>query len=197
MSGYEFDVFISYRRSGNPHNWMRHNFLQRFRDCLDDHLTDEPTVFIDEEMDRGTNWPLRLQNALNRTKIMVAVFSPQYFRSRWCLAEWHTMAERERLLGLNSEEQPQGLIYPVVFSDSENFPEYVRDRAWRDLKQWNSPDLVFQQTPKWTEFHEQVESIAMDLAKLLPRVPDWRPDWPTHRPEPAHRASTPLPRFTA
>lgn len=195
MSGYEFDIFISYRRAGNPHEWMKNHFLSRLRRCLDDQLPDEPAVFIDEEIDRGTNWPYRLENALNRTKIMLAVFSPQYFRSPWCLAELHTMAERERLFGLNTAEQPHGLIYPILYSDSENFPDFVRGRAWRDLKKWNRPDLVFQQTPGFIDFHDQVESIAIDLAKRLPRVPDWQPDWPVYRPDPVVRQPTPLPRF--
>jgi hypothetical protein len=197
VSGYEFDVFISYRRSGNPHHWVRNHFLPRLRDCLEDHLADEPKVFIDEEMERGTSWPQRLQNALNRTKIMVSVFSPQYFRSPWCLAEWDTMSERERLLGLSSDDRPQGLIYPVLFSDSDNFPPYARERSWRDLKKWNSPYPVFEQTTEYIGFHQQVADIAMELAKLLPRVPDWEPGWPAHRPDPPYRVTTPLPRFTA
>lgn len=195
MYGYEFDVFISYIRSGNPHAWMHNHFLPRLRNCLADQVAHEPAVFIDEEMDRGTNWPARLETALNRTKVMVAVFSPQYFRSRWCLAEWETMVARERQLGLYSAEQPQGLIYPVLYSDSDNFPDFVRDRTWRDLKRWNSPDPVFQQTTEFYGFHREVEDIAVDLAKLLPRVPEWRADWPVCRPDPPFSRPTPLPRF--
>jgi TIR domain-containing protein len=195
VAGYEFDVFISYIHSGNPLAWMRNHFLPRLRNCLADQLEDEPRVFIDEEMDRATSWPDRLENALHRSKIMVAVLSPQYFRSRWCVAEWHTMAERERLHGMNSRAQPLGLIYPVLFSDSDNFPHYAKTRAWRDLKRWNRPDLVFQQTVGFLDFHEQLADMAADLAKLLPRVPDWDAGWPTQRPEPPYRVPTPLPRF--
>jgi hypothetical protein len=196
VPGYEFDVFISYIRAGNPHGWMHHNFLPRLKDCLADLLVDEPSVFVDEEMSRGVHWPHQLENALNRSRIMVAVFSPQYFRSPWCLAEWETMVARERLFGLNSAAQPHGLIYPILFSDSENFPEYARKRSWRDLTDWNTPDPVFQQTVKWPEFHRKVQEIATDLAKLLPRVPDWAPGWPAFRPDQPLRTSPPLPRFS-
>jgi len=197
VPGYEFDVFISYTRSGNPYDWMRNNFLPRLKACLADQFANEPKVFIDEEMDRGANWPHRLENALNRSKIMVAVFSPQFFRSPWCRAEWDTMVARERLFGLNTAEQPQGLIYPVLFSDSENFPDFARRRSWRDFTDFNQPDLVFQQTIKWPDFHTEVEKVAIDLDKLLPRVPDWQPGWPAHRPEGLpYRTATPLPRFS-
>lgn len=196
MPGYEFDVFISYIHRGNPHGWMHNNFLPRLRDCLDDHLSHDPKVFIDETMPVGVNWPVRLENALNRSKIMVAIFSPQYFRSRWCLAEWETMVARERLFGLNSAAQPHGLIFPILFSDSDNFPQYAKERTWHDLTAWNRPDLSFQQSLAFEGFHEQVQDIAIKLAKLLPRVPDWQPDWPTHRPDPPTRPTTPIPRFS-
>ena len=195
VSGYEFDLFISYRRRGNPHQWVRNHFFPRLRDCLDDHLDKDPALFIDESLEKGANWPIGLQNALNRTKILVPIYSPQYFRSKWCLAEWHTMAERERLLGLNSVERPQGLIYPILFSDSDNFPDYARWHSWKNFKKLNRPDPVFQRTTKWMSFHRKVEAVAMDLANLLPQVPDWRPDWPVCRVDPPLPPPTRVPRF--
>jgi hypothetical protein len=189
VSEYEFDVFISYRRKGNPYHWVRNHFYPRLRDCLDDHLADEPTFFIDEEMEIGSIWPDRLESALNRTKILVCVLSPQYFRSRWCLAELQSMADREKLLGHN------GLIYPVLFSDSDNFPSFARERSWHDLKKWNLPDIGFQQTEEWLGFHREIEDVAMKIAQRLAEVPDWQPDWPVHRPDPPMPGMTSLPRF--
>jgi len=87
------------------------------------------------------------------------------------------------------------LIYPILYVDSENFPDYARIRSWRDLKKWNSPYPVYQQTSEYIEFHRQVESIAIELAALLPQVPDWQPDWPTYRPDPPFRVPVPVPRF--
>jgi hypothetical protein len=195
VAGYEFDVFLSYPRSGNPYNWVRNHFLELLRSCLADELPYEPTMFIDEELDTGVDWPSRLQQALCRSKILVSIYSPQYFRSPWCLAEWHSMSEREKLLGLASPERPQGLIYPILYVDSENFPDYARTRGWRDLKQWNVPHLGYQQTSEFIDLHRQVASIAIDLARLLPQVPEWQPDWPTQRPDPPFRVPVPVPRF--
>lgn len=189
MSEYEFDVFISYRREGNPYRWVRNHFHPRLRDCLADHLPNDPKVFIDEGMEVGTVWPDQLKDALNRTRILVPVFSPQYFRSRWCLAEWHSMAERELLLGQS------GLIYPVLFSDSDNFPSFARERSWRDLKKWNTPDPVFQQTVQWIDFVREIEDVAIQLSRLISKAPPWEPNWPALRPDPPMPGMTPVPRF--
>jgi hypothetical protein len=195
VSGYEFDVFISYSRGGNSFKWVRNHFYPRLLDCLGDQLAQAPTVFLDEEMEPGVHWPSRLENALLRTKILITIFTPPYFRSRWCMAEWQSMRDRERLLGLTGRDRAQGLIYPILYSDSESFPDDARERTWWDFKRWAVPDLVYQETREWPEFHRQVEAVAMDLAKLLPQVPDWQADWPIDRPEPALPPPVPLPRF--
>jgi hypothetical protein len=189
VSDYEFDVFISYRREGNPYNWVRNHFHPQLKAYLADQLPRDPVLFIDEGMEVGSVWPDRLEEALSRTRILVPVFSPQYFRSRWCIAEWETMAEREKLLA-----RP-GLIYPVLFSDSENFPSYARERSWRNLKPWNKPDLVFQQTIRWIDFTDEIEKVAIELASRITKAPPWEPGWPVERPDPPMPGMTSLPRF--
>ena len=195
MSDYEFDVFLSYSRKGGSPGWVHNHFLPKLRDCLIDQVGYEPKVFVDQEMEPGTVWPHRLENVLNRSKILVSIYSPQYFRSPWCLAEWHTMAERERILGLASLERPQGLIFPILYTDSDNFPTYAKDRSWHNLKGLSTPDLVLQQSLDWIEFHKRMEKIATDLARLLPQVPPWQPGWPAQRPDPPEPPTTRFPEF--
>src|SRR5882672_9309060 len=63
VAGYEFDVFLSYSRSGNPHMWVRTHFHSLLKSCLEDQLPYEPAIFVDEELDTGVDWPVRLQHA--------------------------------------------------------------------------------------------------------------------------------------
>lgn len=195
MSDYEYDVFISYRRAGGSFKWLMNNFHPRLVDCLADQLPHEPRVFLARQMERGVFWPQELEHALLHAKVLVSIYTPMYFQSAWCMAEWKTMREREKLLGLGTPERSRGLIYPILFSDSENFPEEARYRSWWDFKPWAMPDPVYQETKEWIGFHRQVEGVAIELARLLPRVPPWQPDWPVERPEPALPPHVPLPRF--
>ena len=195
MPDYQNDVFISYRRNGTVQSWVRNHFAPRLEQCLADHLDYEPTVFLDEHLETGTHWPHHLANALRHTRILVPVWSAQYFRSSWCLAEWRSMTERERLLGLCTPENPQGLIYPIIFADSENFPGEALERQARDLRGWNVPDPQYQQTVEFVELHHQIQAIAIELARMLPRVPPWQRDWPLVQPTPAQTPPTPMPRF--
>ncbi|GLZ41936.1 toll/interleukin-1 receptor domain-containing protein [Actinokineospora sp. NBRC 105648] len=193
---YEYDVFISYQREGNliP-AWVRTHLYPRLLEVLHDNLDRDVKVFFDEKLPGGVKVPSALRSALQRTRVLLAVCSPRYFLNEWCLAEWHSMARREEMVGMTSSEQSHGLIYPVIFCDSENFPNYAHERRLQDLKTWNLPYPQFQDTVEYLGFHREVQRIAEELVDLLERVPEWRPDWPVDTPEPGPPTTPKLPRF--
>jgi TIR domain len=178
MSGYEFDLFISYRRSGTVPAWVRNHLYPLLRDCLADELSREPRIFLDNTMETGAHWPARLERALRRSRLLLPVWSPQYFTSPWCLAEWRTMLAREAALGLATEERPHGLIYPLAFAARESLPAEARIRQCRDLKSWNIPYPQYQNTEEYIGLHREIRLIAEDLASEVDQVPPWQPDWP-------------------
>jgi hypothetical protein len=193
VSDYEFDVFLSYSRKGSSPRWVHNHFLPKLRDCLTDEIGSEPRVFVDQEMEIGSLWPSRLEQELARSKILVAIYSAQYFQSDWCTAEWKSMAARESILGLACPELTRGLIFPVLYSDSHNFPDYGLDRMWHDMKGLDNPEPMFQQTVDWLEFHRRMRRIATDLEQMLLQVPEWRADWPVVRPAVPVRPTTAFP----
>lgn len=196
MSGYEFDVFISYSRRGSAQKWLLNNFYDKFRECLANQIAPAPKVFLDRGMERGVHWPSRLEKALHRSKIMVAVLTPPYFTSPWCMAEMKSMQARERLLGLGGVDRPQGLVYRILYSDSDNFPPEAREFSWWDFKAFSTPEPVFQESRDWVPFHHLVTDFAEDLVALLKQVPEWRPDWPViERPDPVLMPPPLIPRF--
>jgi hypothetical protein len=193
---YEYDVFISYRRDDTVvPAWVRTHFYPRLSELLDNNVEHDVKIFFDEKISGGVTWPLALRSALQRTRILLPVCSPKYFLNEWCLAEWHSMARREKLVGMASLERAQGLIYPVIFCDSANFPKYAQDRRMQDFKAWNLPYPQFQDTVEYLGFHREVERIAIELADLIDRAPTWQPDWPVDTPVPDPPRTPTLPRF--
>ncbi|HVV25050.1 MAG TPA: toll/interleukin-1 receptor domain-containing protein [Pseudonocardiaceae bacterium] len=193
---YEYDVFISYkRRDFNVPAWIRTHFYPRLLELLDNNLDRDVKIFFDESVPGGDAWPLTVRDALRHARILVPVCSPKYFLDEWCLAEWHSMAKREQLTGMATPSHPQGLIYPVIFCDSDNFPKYAKDRRMHDLKPWNQPWPQFQDTIAYLDFYRQVERIAVELVRLFDTVPSWRPDWPVDTADPEPPATPRLPRF--
>jgi hypothetical protein len=196
VSGYKFDVFISYSRHGSAAKWLMNHFYPKFLDCLVDQMAPAPKVFVDKKMPRGVRWPEELARALRHTKILVPLFTPPYFASNWCMAEWETMRERERVLGLGTLDHPQTLVYPILYSDSQNFPEEARMISRWDFKDLSTPEMVFQESRDWPRFHHRVSELAQDLVQLLAQVPEWQPDWPVvEKPDPVLPPPPPIPRF--
>jgi hypothetical protein len=196
VSGYKFDVFISYCRYGSVRKWLENHFYQKFRECLADQVAPAPKVYVDWTMPRGVHWPSNLRNALLHSKIMVPLLAPPYFESKWCMVEWESMRERERLLGLGTLERPQGLVYPILYADSDNFPDEAKGIARWDFKKLGMPEPVFQGSQRFVDFHWKVSELAEDLVALLKQVPDWQPDWPIiDPPDPPLMPPPSIPRF--
>jgi TIR domain-containing protein len=194
---YTWDVFISYRRTHNVTGWVRNHLGPVLEGCLED-LMDHPKVFVDDKVEVGSYWPEDLAEKLSTTRYMLAVWSPPYFTSPWCMAEWQTMRAREELLGIPRIGETRGLIYPVVYSDGESFPPEARAVQSRfDLSEYGFPYEQFKRTDAYLEFHAKVQSIAADLASRFSSAPSWQADWPVHRPEPFPLPPAELPRLGA
>jgi hypothetical protein len=192
---YEFDVFLSYSRKGPVGEWVRNHFHPLLMDWLDSIAVHEPKIFVDWEQETGVRWPINLQRALKRSKCLVAVWSSQYFRSPWCVAEWSTMVAREKLLGFATAESPRGLVYPVVFSDGDNFPSEAKSRQSVDLRNWNYPQKQFRETAAYMELERKVQEITEELCGWIQTAPPWRDDWPLEFPHAYPEIEPVLPRI--
>jgi hypothetical protein len=194
---YIYDVFVSYRHKQPVMDWVKNHFYPLLEQRLPDELPVEykTKIFVDlDEIETGSDWPAKLRQALKGSRCILPVWSPEYFRSDWCMAEWMTMLERQRLLGLGTEQQPDGLIYPVVFADGEHFPPEARRAQYKDLRKWNIPHPVFRETTDYVEFDRQVQLLVNELAGMIRRAPEWR-DWPIITPVVDERVDVKLPRL--
>ncbi|HXU32279.1 MAG TPA: toll/interleukin-1 receptor domain-containing protein [Thermoanaerobaculia bacterium] len=192
---YDYDVFISYSHRGSVVQWLRNHFHPTLMDCLADTMPRDPQVFVDFEQETGVHWPHNLTQALLRSRYLLAILSPPYFRSPWCLAEWHTMRERERLTGLRSASNPRGLIHAVSYADGEHFSDDARLTQWHEMNRWAIPVPVFRETREFVIFYQEMRKLAADLAKQIERAPDWQSEWPVIRPEPEPALVASLPRL--
>ena len=182
---YEFDIFISYPRAGQVGPWVQNHFLPVLRDCLDVHLADNPRIFVDIAQSTGVQWPENIQEALLKSRLMVAVWTPPYFRSDWCVAEWGSMLERENRLAQDGCKPNRGLVYPVIYSDGKHFDPRAKTTQYkRDLSKYTCPYPCFKDSTAYLGFHDTIMAIAQEIEEHLGEIPDWQPNWPIVAPEP-------------
>ena len=186
---YEFEIFLSYARSETEGQWVRNHFAQHLEYRLNDVTRDRVRISWDHQMEAGVSWPEELKRRLRHSRMLVAVWSPEYFRSHWCMAEWRSFREREAMLGLFTAQQPRGLIYPARYSDGDHFHlEAKRTQCRKDFSNLNYPFPVFRKSEKFLDFDDLVREMAVEIADRLNRIPDWQGDFPVIEPEPLSAA---------
>lgn len=99
---------------------------------------------------------------------------PLYFQSSWCMSEWTSFLERERRVNLGSH----GLIAPVRFHDGEWFPAEAQQIQSLDLTPYAYTLPAFWNSPRALELEDQIKILANSVAKIIERVPAFRPNWP-------------------
>jgi TIR domain len=182
---YEHDIFISYRRSATVGRWVQSHLAPLLNARINEEAPAPVRVFCDFQMEEGTNWPAELKHQVRGSKLLLAVWSADYFRSPWCMAEWQSFRQRENLLGFFSEDHPQGLVYPLRYADGSHFhPDAQNVLLTKDFSSLNYPDEVFRQSAKYLEFDDLVKKMAVELVARLAEIPSWRDDFPIIEPEP-------------
>ena len=175
---YEYDVFLSYTTAASNGAWVREHLFTALNEQLDNAMPRAPSVFMFQEQESATAWPEALASALRASRVLVAVISPPYFRSPWCLAEWSSMIEREKAVGYGTNQQPRLLIHPVVYADGIHFAPDAQRNYSRNFSTWNYPFPHFRDTPAYLEFFDAVEQLANDVANRIDDVPEWSDDFP-------------------
>lgn len=181
---YEYDVFISYPRRAPAGDWVRDYFSGLLRDWLSQSMDREAQIFFDREtIETGDAWPERLRRGLAGSRYMVAVWTPPFFRSRWCMAEFLSMRRREHQLRLLTQEEPAGLIFPVTFHDGESFPPEAKEIQSEDFKPYAYSAPFFRDSRAFMEFEGAVKALAERIATRIERTPAWRDDFPLVEPD--------------
>ena len=176
---YEWDIFLSYPRGGAAEEWVHNHFRRRLQHALEDILPHAPRIFVDSSMPPGTVWPDSLKRNLKCSKILVAIWSPPYFYSPWCVAEWHSMRERATRCGIDS----CCLVFPIEFSGRDVFPEDARNTQQFKMEPWNCPARVFEDSVSYIDFLGQIKLVAHGIKTMLPHIPVFSEGWPIVDPD--------------
>lgn len=179
--GYEFEVFLSYRRSlanGRPsaeREWVQDIFFpeleRRFAVCHP-----QARIFLDTELETGVQWPEALKQGLLRSRFLLPVWSAGYFTSAWCMTEWDSMRAREEQLGLGRDGDA-GLVFPVVFGDGRYFPEAAQNTQWRPFHEFSR--VTRRKTKVYEKLRAELDDLCDSIARRIDdQCPPFADDFP-------------------
>jgi hypothetical protein len=167
---YTYDVFISYKRHREWTLWTRDHLQSLLEAYLSDDLGRSPSIFVDEQIEPGADWPQRLGEALGRTRVMVPVFSRNYFASAWCQHELDLMHSRQ------SKFSGSKLIVPIIGHDGELIPKEIGRKQSYDLSEFRIVDIQ-RGTIRYQQFSEAVKQLAPHIAAAIASAPIFNDSW--------------------
>jgi hypothetical protein len=173
VTGYVHDVFVSYARGGTVEPWVRHSFAPAFRRALQEELA-RSNVFVDEQIPTGVEWPAHLQYALLRSRVLVAVFSRQYFDKVWCRAEIDSMMlRRDRFIA--PEGAPSRIpVHAIVVHDCvAGVPADYETVQRADFKS----HAVGIYAPS-KAYLKAVATLAEEVSETIRQAPPWSDNFP-------------------
>ena len=163
---YEFDLFFSYKRSPASNAWhagLKNVLAHWVCEELD---VEKIEIFFDlEDINVGSVWKAKIAKALCSSKCLVAVWSPEYFRSKYCVAEWLTFDKR-------SKATNRDLIAPASRQDGKFFPIDAKSLQFAKFNEYAIIATQFWETAYAVKFEvELIKPFARDVAKLIKQAP--------------------------
>lgn len=169
---YEYDVYISYADSKLNQQWMETIFMPFLKEYLNEEMPYEPKIFYDKSSGSLSYLELnQVKPILSRSKILIPVLSPPYFRSQQrCLGEFLFFKQKSILTGAD-------LIYPVLYRNIEPLPEVASSLAYQDFTRFNVVGDAFFKTSLFLDFQKQFAQFAKVIAKSIMKAPPFDISW--------------------
>lgn len=177
---YQHDVFISYRRQELWTPWTRDHFKKLLEAFLQQELGKKPDIFVDERIHVGADWVDALGEHLATSKVLLVIFSGDYFTSDWCLHELDLMLARS--IAASKDNQHARLIIPVIVHDGELIPSEAKRIQSTDMAKFRIA-CINEATPDYHEFSKAMAKLAPQVAEVIHSAPDFDSKWIDHHRE--------------
>lgn len=158
---YQYDVFISC--SKNKYEWVRKLFMPTLEEYLFYEVGTKPNIFNSYEPDIGVEWDKSIKHALNKSKILVDIFSSNIQQNNYVNSEISNF-----LSGRRKREFMK--VHFTVFAGEEKHFEIIQkdiqQAGYLDLHEYKL-DETLNSTRLRAKFGNEVEKLAKNIALSL------------------------------
>ncbi len=175
---YQYDVFISYRKTDTGKYWVSEYFVPRLKEELADILGRNVEIYYDlKELASGQSWPDALKRALVLSRCLVPVYSGSYFGSEWCSREFSIIFNRQNKCNLGCLSEPTGIIIPVLVRDGDHLPTLAKNIQHTKMGEYYTSCEAFKKSPAYMEFELLVKGFAEDVSRAIIKSPECNQMW--------------------
>ncbi len=172
MADYRYDVFLSVKRDDIFGDWLRDHFIPLFFAYLRQDVIVKCNrqfagrFFYEQTLRPGAPWPDELKEGIRQSRVGLALCSPEYFYSDWCMTEFYSFLNRG-----------SKVLIPVSIYDGEAFPKVARNIQSADLSDYVLVGKGFKDTERYIYFQEKLKTLSKDVAARIGAAPQYC-DWP-------------------
>lgn len=193
MPAYQWDVFLSMSEAFPFVDWVDEHFWKLFKGYMDQEIQghfgrDCEIYFYKNKIEAGQTWPDELCEAIMSARVAVALCSPSYFTSPWCVREFETFRMR-------SSTTKKDLLVPISIHDGEHFPAHVTSKIQiPPLGPYVKLGKGFTLTAAYSDFQDTVQALCKLVGKRVKDAPQFEV-WPI-APEQDPDDEPPIPQVT-
>jgi len=165
---YNYDIFVSYKHNTYYENWIFDSFLPLLTKMLLESIKGtEPRIFIDKDsIIKGSDWKQKLSEAIAYSKCMVAIWSPSYFKSDFCLFEYSSMRAKKN-----------DLIIPFTVHDGKDFPDDAKNIQQIECQNYARTAEYFKKSKEYYEFECKMLKWSEQIADRIESAPNFDREW--------------------
>ncbi len=176
--GYKYDVFLSYSRSGHWGTFVDDVFEPILSHWLGEELGRTPVFFKDRTaLSIGQNWHETLEHALQASRVMVTLWSRQYFSSEWCCRELSFMLARANEFKIRGVFDR--IILPATIHDGKKFPPFLSALQALNLSEYADPFMTSRSLLR-ERLSAKMQELSRDAASAIERVHNDSFQWNVH-----------------
>jgi hypothetical protein len=175
VAGYDFQAFFSYKRNPLTDYWHERVF-ERLQYWIGQELgIDKPPMFFDRRsIENGQEFDAYIRDALLSSAVIVSIFSPLYFTSKWCVSEFESFLAREEKLKFKKGS----LVACARFHDGENYPIEAQKMQAEDFRDFAILAPKFWDSDKAVTFEQLIMEFAKKIAKKIKLAPPFETSFP-------------------
>jgi TIR domain len=173
--GYRYDVFLSYSRSGQWETFVDEVFEPILVHWLGEELGRTPAIFKDRAaLSIGQNWLEALELALRSSRVMITLWSRQYFSSEWCRRELSFMLARANEFKIRGAFDR--IVMPATIHDGRNFPAFLSALQAVNLAEYADPFMTNHSVLR-EKLSAKIQELSRATASAIEMVPTNSFEW--------------------
>lgn len=178
VSGYEWDVFVSYAHADNFQGWVS-GLVENLVGLLPGQLrgANLGRVWLDRRLDPGLPFPKEIAQAVERAATLLVILSPSYLESEWCRRERELFVDAAKRAGADPKQRifivdmkcPDRAAWPEVFADKTTFQFWYAASSQEPphTLAWPRPDTsAVRDRPYFERLDDLSRSIATRLVAM-------------------------------